>query len=322
MDYFAAVTRAKALRSIIDQANTNYYQLDAPIMPDSEYDRLFHELLAIEKEHPGLVVSDSPTKRVGATPLSKFEKVTHKKPMISLDNVFSADEIAEFIQTTAAALGSDPEVLEWCLEPKIDGLAVDLNYEEGVLQLASTRGNGEIGENVSANVRTIRSIPLNIGAIGPVPSVMGLRGEVFMPQDSFLRLNQEKEEAGQEVYANKRNAAAGALRQLDSRETAKRGLDFFCYAPGHIEDMGFKTQFGFLQYVGSQFGIPVNPLTVLAKGTEAVVDYYHRMMELRPSLAYDIDGVVIKLNSFAYQGKLGEKSRTPRWATAAKFPAQ
>ncbi|WP_224962619.1 NAD-dependent DNA ligase LigA [Geomonas subterranea] len=322
MDYFAAVTRAKELRTIIDQANIDYYQLDAPTMPDSEYDRLFHELLAIEKENPSLAVSDSPTKRVGAAPLSKFEKVMHKKPMISLDNVFNGEEIKVFVEATAAALGVDAEELEWCLEPKIDGLAVDLNYEEGVLQLAATRGDSEIGENVTANIRTIRSIPLNIGAIGPVPSIVGLRGEVFMPQDSFIRVNQEKEEAGQDVYANKRNAAAGALRQLDSRETAKRGLDFFCYAPGHIEDMGFKTQFGFLQYVGSQFGVPVNPLTCLAKGIQPVVDYYQQMMDLRPTLPYDVDGVVIKLNSFAHQEKLGEKSRTPRWATAAKFPAQ
>lgn len=322
MEYLATVARAKELRAIIDQANIDYYQNDRPTLPDSEYDKLFHELLAIEKNHPEVAVSDSPTRRVGAAPLSKFEKVTHAKPMISLGNVFNPAEIEEFINTTAAALGMDPDEVEWCLEPKIDGLAVDLNYTEGVLDLAATRGDGTVGELITPNVRTIKSIPLNIAAYGPVPSRIGLRGEIYMPEASFQRINQEKEEAGQDVYVNKRNAAAGALRQLDSRETAKRGLSFFCYAPGHIEEMGFKTQFGFLQYAAGHFGMPVNPHTALVRGAQAVIDYYHAMIERRSSLDYDIDGIVIKVNSFVLQEKLGEKSRSPRWAIAAKFPAQ
>ena len=322
MEFFKAVTRAQVLRAQLNQANIEYYQNDKSPIADSEYDSLFQELLDIEKQHPGLAVSDSPTHRVGAAPLSKFDKVIHNKPMISLGNVFKPDEIAEFIQNAADALEIDADELEWCLEPKIDGLAVDLNYEEGVLQVAATRGDSLVGENVTTNVRTIRAIPLNIGAYGPVPRKVGLRGEVYMPQTSFLRLNQEKEEAGQDVYSNKRNAASGSLRQLDSRETAKRGLGFFCYAPGNIEEMGFKTQFGFLQYAASQFGMPVNPHTVLAKGTQTVIDYYHSMIALRSSLDYDIDGIVIKVNQFALQEKLGEKSRSPRWAVAAKFPAQ
>jgi len=314
--------RAAFLRTEINQANIDYHQLDLPRITDPEYDRLFRELVTIEENNPQLATDDSPTHRVGAAPLSKFEKVTHSKPMISLGNVFNDEEIIDFVERTAKALGVAADDLAWCLEAKMDGCAANIRWTDGVLDTAGTRGDGQIGELITPNIRTIKSIPLRIDANGPVPHIVELRGEVYMPLASFQRLNLEKEEAGQDPYANPRNAASGALRQLKSEETKKRDLAFYCYAPGVIDDVEFATQYDFLQYAANQWGMPINPLTVVVKGAKAVVDYYHRMIELRKTLGYEIDGMVIKVDEIALQSRLGEKSHCPRWAIAAKFPAE
>lgn len=321
-----ASNRIMDLRKNLNQWNIEYYRDDTPSVPDSVYDQAFRELVKLEKEYPELVTSDSPTQRIGAAPLEKFEQVTHQKPMISLANVFNAQEIIDFDLQIKKFLGlPETEELEYCLEPKIDGLAVSLTYIDGILNLGATRGDGQSGEVVTNNVRTIRQIPLQIDAKGKVPSVVEVRGEVYMPFSSFYRLNQEREEAGEDAYKNPRNAAAGSLRTLDPKETAKRGLAFFAYAPGIISDdfsIWAQTQYEFLHFAASQWGMPINPLTKVVKGIQAVIDRYNYMIEIRPTLGYDVDGLVIKINSLDLQAKLGERSRTPRWATAAKFPAE
>lgn len=326
-----AAARAAELRGVLNQANTEYHQLALPItsLTDGEYDARFRELKKIEETFPQLVTLDSPTQRAGAAPLDKFEQVTHLKPLQSLGNVFNADEIREFDQRVKRFLGlpEDSEI-EYCLEPKMDGLTGSITFNDGAFTQGATRGDGTTGEDVTNNVKTIKAIPLQIGAAGQVPRLLEVRGEIYMPIKSFQRLNQEREEAGQEPFANPRNAAAGSLRQLDSRETAKRDLSFFCFGFGAIEGtdaMGphpleFTTQMGFLQYAANTWRLPVNPLSRMVTGIQAVIDYYHQMIEIRDSLGYDVDGVVIKVNSLELQARLGEKSREPRWATAAKFP--
>jgi DNA ligase (NAD+) len=326
--------QAADLRFLLNEANRDYYQNDSPLWTDPEYDRMFRDLVTLETQHPELIMADSPTQRVGSAPLSKFEQVTHTIPMISLDNVFCVDEIRCFVEQTARSLGISEEDLELCLEAKIDGNAASLVYIDGVFDLGATRGDGLQGEVITANLRTVKAIPLRIDLNGPVPRRVEVRGEVYMPCSSFARLNLEREAAGQDPFANERNAASGSLRMLSSKETAKRDLAFWCYSTGAVEEnleflmanggkgLEFTTQYGFLQYAAKRWGMPVNPLTVVVKGAQAACEYYLKMIELRPSLDCAIDGLVIKVNDLEQQKSLGEKSRSPRWATAAKFPAQ
>ncbi|GAM08969.1 DNA ligase [Geobacter sp. OR-1] len=319
MDLFAAPQRVDELRRLIEHHNRLYYQDDRPEITDAEYDALFRELLALEEQSPELVISDSPTQRVGGVALQKFSQVMHRLPMLSLENAMVEEDIVDFDQRIKRFLGlvADP-VIEYVCEPKMDGLAVELVYENGVLTGGSTRGDGVTGEDVSANLRTVRGIPLKLNATDP-PELLEVRGEVFLPLEPFRRLNAEREEAGEQPFANPRNAAAGSIRQLDPRIAAKRPLAFFCYAPGEVSGHGFLSQSQFLKAV-QHWGVPVNPLARKVHGVAEVVAYYREMMRDRETLPYEIDGVVVKVDSFAMQAELGEKSRSPRWAIAWKFP--
>ena len=315
--------RAAELRVILDKANRDYYQLDAPVLTDSEYDAYFRELVEIETKHPELIALDSPTHRVGAAPLAKFEQVTHQKPMISLGNAFNAEDIYAFDLQVKRFLELPPDAeIEYTAECKFDGLALKLRYVNGVLEEGSTRGDSVTGENVTKNVRTIKDIPLRIDRDCPVPSVVEICGEGYYPLGAFRKDNKEREDAGEKPFANPRNAAAGSIRVLDPKESARRNLSFFAYAPGIIEEQEslFHTQSEFLDYARSQWGLPVDPLSIVVRGAAALVERYNYLIDIRDTLDLDIDGMVIKVNDFALQAKLGEKSRSPRWATAAKFP--
>jgi DNA ligase (NAD+) len=319
MDLFTPWQRVDELRRLIEHHNRLYYQDDRPEITDAEYDALFRELLALEEQHPELVIPSSPTQRVGGSPLEKFSQVVHRLPMLSLENAMVEADIIEFDQRVKRFLGlvADP-VIEYVCEPKMDGLAVELVYEKGVLAGGSTRGDGVTGEDVTANLRTVRDIPLQLNTAEP-PELFEVRGEVFLPLEPFRRFNAEREEAGEQPFANPRNAAAGSIRQLDPRIAAKRPLAFFCYAPGVVSGHGFLAQSQFLKAV-QRWGIPVNPLARKVHGVAEVVAYYREMMRDRENLPYEIDGVVVKVDPFAMQAELGEKSRSPRWAIAWKFP--
>ncbi|WP_272677929.1 NAD-dependent DNA ligase LigA [Providencia sp. PROV019] len=297
-----------------------YHVLDAPEIPDVEYDKLMQRLKEIEALHPELVTSDSPTQRVGAAPLAAFDTVRHEIPMLSLDNVFDEESYLAFDKRVRDRLKNHQE-LTFCCELKLDGLAVSLLYENGELVQAATRGDGTVGENITANVRTIRAIPLRLTGSN-IPDRVEIRGEVFMPQKGFEALNEQARKTDGKVFANPRNAAAGSLRQLDPRITAKRPLTFYCYGVGLVEggtlpDTHYDrlTQF-------KAWGLPVSDYVQLRVGHQAVLDFYHEIEQVRPDLGFDIDGVVIKVNSIAIQEELGFVSRAPRWATAFKFPAQ
>ncbi len=307
------------LREQLRRHNYHYYVLDDPQIPDSEYDRLFHQLKSLEQQHPDLITADSPTQRVGAAPLSGFEEVQHKAPMLSLGNVFSETELMDFEQRISARLGSD-DPLEYEVEPKLDGLAINLRFEDGVLVLAATRGDGSRGEDVTQNVRTIESIPLKL--IGDDhPRVLEARGEVFMLLAGFNAYNKKALARGEKPFANPRNAAAGSLRQLDSRITAKRPLAFYAYGVGEADADPDVTQSGVMMRL-REWGIPVSPELQVVSGARGCLDYYHDLMRRRDALEYDIDGIVYKVNSLEKQRALGYVSRAPRWAIAHKFPAQ
>ncbi len=312
-------TRAEELRNLIRQHNSRYYDQDAPTITDAEYDALFRELLTLESQHPGMVTADSPTQRVGGTPQGKFSSVMHRIPMLSLENAVNEGEIIDFDQRVKKVLGQSSELdINYICEPKMDGLAVELVYIDGHLSIASTRGDGVTGEDVTENVRTIRSLPLQLEGKN-IPGLLEVRGEVFLSLKAFQQINEEKEENGEAPFANPRNASAGSLRQLDSRITARRPLSIFCYAPGSIEGAEFASQYEFLQTIKS-WGLPVNPLIRQENNINGAAVYYQQMQEQRESLPYEIDGTVIKVDSFALQRELGEKSRSPRWAVACKFP--
>ncbi|EJD6369889.1 NAD-dependent DNA ligase LigA [Providencia rettgeri] len=297
-----------------------YHVLDAPEIPDVEYDKLMQRLKSIEEAHPELITSDSPTQRVGAAPLSAFETVRHEIPMLSLDNVFDEASYLAFDKRVRDRLKNHEE-LTFCCELKLDGLAVSLLYENGELVQAATRGDGTVGENITANVRTIRAIPLRLTGDN-IPDRVEIRGEVFMPQKGFEALNEEARRTDGKVFANPRNAAAGSLRQLDPRITAKRPLTFYCYGVGVVEGETLPdTHYGRLMQFKA-WGLPVSDYVQLCVGSQAVLDFYREIEQARPSLGFDIDGVVIKVNSIAIQEELGFVSRAPRWATAFKFPAQ
>lgn len=311
------------LRQAIDLHNHRYHVLDAPSISDAEYDRLFRRLLELEAAHPELADPGSPSQRVGAPPADTFETVRHTLPMLSLNNAMGEDELREFDERTRRFLKTD-KLVEYVAEPKLDGLAIELVYLSGELTVASTRGDGINGENVTANVKTIRSVPLRLrherGAPA-IPSRLEVRGEVIFPKAAFRALNEARAKRGEPLFANPRNAAAGSLRQLDSRITATRPLDMFCYAPGEVTGAAFKSHWHFLESLRS-WGLKTNALNTICLGADAVVDYHRKMAQERPDLPYDVDGVVAKVNSFALQRQLGEVSRSPRWAIAFKFKAQ
>jgi len=309
------------LRHDLRRYEYEYHVLDNPTIPDAEYDRLFHQLKALEAAHPELITADSPTQRVGAKPLSGFAQIRHEIPMLSLDNAFSDEEFYAFVKRIEDRLIRLPEPLTFCCEPKLDGLAVSILYVNGILTQAATRGDGTTGEDITANIRTIRNIPLQLLMDNP-PARLEVRGEVFMPHAGFERLNQLALEKGEKTFANPRNAAAGSLRQLDPKITSKRPLVLNAYSIGIAEGVDLpNTHYDRLQWLKS-IGIPVNPEIRLCNGTDEVLDFYRDIQNKRSSLGYDIDGTVLKINDIALQEKLGFISKAPRWAIAYKFPAQ
>ena len=322
----AAETRILELRAELDQHNYRYHVLDEPSIPDAEYDRLFRELKALEAEHPELVTSDSPTQRVGSAALSAFTQVRHEIPMLSLGNAFEEVDMCEFdrrvnegLDLPAGDLFGGGAAVEYSCEPKLDGLAVSLLYQDGVLVRGATRGDGTTGEDISVNVRTVRNIPLKLQGSG-WPATLEVRGEVFMSKAGFERLNAAQLEAGGKTFANPRNAAAGSLRQLDSKITASRPLEFCCYGLGQVSADIADTHIGNLERL-KQWGMPISRELRLAKGIDECLDYYREIGERRNALPYEIDGVVFKVNSIASQRELGFRAREPRWAIAHKFPA-
>lgn len=321
-----AQTRILELRAELDQHNYRYYVLDEPSVPDAEYDRLFRELQALEAEHPELVTPDSPTQRVGGAALSAFTQVRHEVPMLSLGNAFEENDLLEFDRRVVEGLdlptgdlfGAGAAV-DYSCEPKLDGLAVSLLYRDGLLVQGATRGDGTTGEDISVNVRTIRNIPLKLQGKG-WPAVLEVRGEVFMSKEGFERLNAAQAEVGGKTFANPRNAAAGSLRQLDSKITASRPLEFCCYGLGQVSEAIADTHIGTLEKLKG-WGMPISRELRHAAGIAECLDYYRDIGERRNALPYEIDGVVFKVNSLASQRELGFRAREPRWAIAHKFPA-
>lgn len=320
MDIESVEKTARRLREQINYHNHRYYTLDAPEISDAEYDELMRRLLEIEEEFPSLVTEDSPTRRVGAPPLDKFEAVTHTLPMLSLANVTTEAELAEFDQRIKRALAASDEI-RYIGEPKMDGLAVELVYIDGSLTLGSTRGDGYSGENVTRNLRTIKTVPLTLIAAGrfPVPPLVEVRGEVYLGLEEFRRLNRTRDEEGEPAFANPRNAAAGSVRQLDSSITAKRPLSFACYGVGSVRGIAFSSHREVLEALEA-WGFKVSDEVEVLKGVQAVLDYHRRMEDRRDSLSFEIDGVVIKVDDLSLQERLGSTSRAPRWAVAFKFP--
>jgi len=310
------------LKKQILEHDYNYYVLDQPTITDFEYDKLFAELLKMETEHPELDRSDSPTQRIGGKPLDAFKKANHRTPMISLANTYSPEEIRDFDTKVKKFLKTDKS-LEYFCEPKFDGLAVELIYEDGQFVQALTRGDGVTGEDVTENIRTIRSIPLKLKTSKP-PALLEARGEVLMYKKDFLELNEAQQENGLQTFANPRNAAAGTIRQLDSRISASRPLRFFAYAPGVIEGKTFSSQEEIEDYF-EEVGLPVVqtfekvPLRKICQGPDEVIEYYHSVEKIRHQLPFDIDGIVMKVNDLRIQEDLGFVARNPRWAAAAKY---
>ena len=309
----------RRLRQQLSDWSYRYYVLDEPAVPDPEYDRVFRALQALEQQHPELISADSPTQRVGERPLDGFAEVIHEVPMLSLDNAFSDDELIAFDRRICERLGTQ-DTIGYVAEPKLDGLAVSILYENGQLVRAATRGDGASGEDITANIRTLRSVPLRLR--GDSPALLEVRGEVVMPHDGFEALNERQRQAGQKPFANPRNAAAGSLRQLDSRITAQRPLEFYAYSIARLQGQTLPaTHMGGLQLL-RDLGLRVNVLVRRCHGVNELLDFYQNVQRQRPTLGYDIDGVVYKVDDLALQQKLGFVSRAPRWAIAHKFPAQ
>jgi DNA ligase (NAD+) len=315
-----AEARAQALRELIRFHNYRYYVLDDPQIPDSEYDRLMAELRALETEHPALVTPDSPTQRVGAAPLASFAEVVHRVPMLSLDNAFTEQDLVEFDRRVRERAGVEGAVA-YSAEPKLDGLAISLCYEHGLLVQAATRGDGYRGEDVTQNVRTIPSVPLRL--IGKDwPPVLEVRGEVYMPRKGFAQLNARARDRGEKTFANPRNAAAGSLRQLDPRVTAERPLAMICYGVGEVAGGDLAPTHGATMRRLADWGLRVSPELETVHGASGCLEYYGRIGARREALEYDIDGVVYKVDALDLQRALGFVARAPRWAVAHKFPAQ
>lgn len=314
LDIEQAEIKIKELSALLSQYDYMYYVLDKPSVSDSEYDQTFQELLKLEEEFPELITSDSPTQRVGGEPLPSFTKVEHQVPMLSLGNAFNEDDLRDFDRRVKQLANED---VEYVCELKIDGLAISLLYEEGKFVRGSTRGDGLVGEDITTNLRTIRSMPLTIKESGTIE----VRGEAFMPHKSFLALNEERGKNGEELFANPRNAAAGSLRQLDPKIAASRNLDIFLYGYGQWEAEALDTHSEHLEYLTS-LGFKVNPHWKKCQTIDEVIDYITHWSAERPHLNYEIDGIVIKVNRIEQQEQLGFTARTPRWATAYKFPAE
>lgn len=316
----AARAQVEQLREQIERHNYQYYVLDDPQIPDSEYDRLFRRLQQLEAEHPELVSTDSPTQRVGGAPLAAFDEVEHRVPMLSLENALSEAAMTEFDRRVRERLERDREIT-YAAEPKLDGLAISLRYEGGRLVQAATRGDGARGENVTGNVRTIAAVPLRLLG-GGWPRVLEVRGEIFMPRKGFEELNRRQREQGEKTFANPRNAAAGSLRQLDSRITARRPLAMYCYGLGEVSGPPLSPSHSGGMALLREWGLPVSPELKVVTGLDACAAYFADIGARRATLAYDIDGVVFKVDSIVDQQTLGFVSRAPRWAIAQKFPAQ
>jgi len=311
----------RRLRREIEEHNRRYYLLDAPIISDAEYDRLLRRLEELERGHPALQTADSPTQRPGAPPLEAFEQVRHLAPMLSLSNLFDEAELDEFLDRIAKGLKQSPDrpAPTFVVEPKLDGVAINLLYEQGSLVRAATRGDGTVGEDVTANARTIRSVPIDLDqSEATAPARVEIRGEIVIAKQDFARLNEERDELGVSVFANPRNAAAGSLRQLDSSITAARPLDLFVHSLGFAEPSPYHRHAEFLADAG-RWGFRVHPSTRTARSRADILAYYARLADRRDELDVDIDGVVIKVDSFAHRDRLGELSRSPRWAAAYKF---
>ena len=311
--------RIEELRRTLDDANHRYYVLDDPSMPDAEYDRLLRELEALEAEHPELASADSPTQRVGIAPSGAFAEVRHAMPMLSLGNAFEDEEVADFVRRIGQALDEDEPVFS--VEPKLDGLAISLRYEDGRFVQGATRGDGATGEDVTANLRTVKAIPLHLRGEG-WPRVLEVRGEVYMPLAAFKRYNERALAEGGKVLANPRNGAAGSLRQLDPRMTAQRPLAFYAYGVGAVEGGELPQTHSATLATLREWGFPVSGESDVVRGLDGLLGYYRRIGERRDALPFDIDGVVYKVDDYAEQEQLGFVSRAPRWALAHKFPAQ
>ncbi|HAA45491.1 MAG: NAD-dependent DNA ligase [Halomonas sp. 54_146] len=316
-----ALEEITQLRAALDEANYRYYVLDEPTLTDADYDRTLQRLQQLETQHPELITSDSPTQRVGAAPAAGFPSVAHAIPMLSLDNAFSREDIHAFAERVAERLECAADDIEFTCEPKLDGAAVSLVYEQGVLVSGATRGDGRTGEGITTNLRTLRSVPLKLLG-NNVPALLEVRGEVIMRHAGFEALNERAREEGSKVFANPRNAAAGSLRQLDPRVTAKRPLEFHAYQAARLEpDLGDATHSELMARL-STLGFRASSELKAVKGPEAVADYCEQLGEKRDNLGFDIDGVVIKVNDLRHQRELGFVARAPRWAVAFKFPAQ
>ncbi len=320
------INKHEELKKLIREHDYNYHVLDKPMISDYAFDQLFQELLELETNNPGLGLMDSPSQRIGSQPLEAFNKVEHRTPMLSLSNSYSPEEILKFDERVKAFLKSE-EPLQYYCEPKFDGLALELVYEEGLLVRALTRGDGNVGEDVTLNVKTIRTIPLVLN-MKTAPKLFEVRGEALMFKEDFKELNESQEELGLQIFANPRNAAAGTIRQLDSAITASRPLKFFAYAIGVTDDLNFKSQMDLGEFF-LKAGLPVvekfknQKLRMICNGPTEVIEFYHSIEKIRESLPFEIDGVVVKVNSLRLQDDLGLVARSPRWATAAKYkPAE
>lgn len=311
----------RSLRERLDNWNYQYYVLDQPTVPDAEYDRAMRRLVELETSHPELLRKDSPSQRVGAAPLDRFRQVTHEVPMLSLDNAFDEQDMQDFYRRLRDRLGGQQVEVEFACEPKLDGIAVSLIYRDGVLERAATRGDGTTGEDITHNVRTIPSVPLRLRG-SAYPGVLEVRGEIYMPRSGFEQLNARARELGEKSFVNPRNAAAGSLRQLDAKITARRPLEMCCYGVGLVADGELPGQHASVLDCLQRWGLRINSESRVVRGIEACDDYYRDLAARRDTLPYDIDGIVFKVNDLSLQRELGFVSRAPRWAIARKFPAQ
>jgi DNA ligase (NAD+) len=314
------IDRIQELREQINYHNYLYYVLDSPEISDAEYDRLFDELLELEKKHPELITPDSPTQRVGATPLEEFKTVRHSLPMLSLNKSTSEPEFLDFHRRVLELSGVEEKKIKYTVEPKFDGLAIELVYRKGIFSIGSTRGDGVVGEDVTQNLKTIKTIPLKL--LGKtLPELLEVRGEVIINKDDFEKLNKQREKMGEPLFANPRNAAAGSVRQLDPKITSSRPLNMFVYGTGRVEGKNLSNHWDTIHYL-KELGFKLSQYVELCDNVDQVKSYYDKLLKLRNDLPYEIDGMVIKVNEFVLQEKLGELSRSPRWAVAWKFPAQ
>jgi len=314
--------RAQELRERINYHNYLYYVLDSPEISDAEYDRLFDELVELEKTYPELITPDSPTQRVGAPPLTEFKTIKHTLPMLSLNKATTAEERSDFHRRVMELTGLDESKIEYTAEPKFDGLAIELVYKDGVLIQGSTRGDGYVGEDVTLNLKTIKTIPLRLlSKKVTFPKLLEVRGEIILTKSEFEKLNKQREKTGEPLFANPRNAAAGSVRQLDSKITSSRPLTSFFYGTGVVQGKKLSTHYESILFL-KELGFNLSQYVKLCKSLDEVRDYYNKILVQRDTLDYELDGIVIKVNDFELQKKLGELSRSPRWAVAWKFPPQ